>query len=788
MGNRKIMTLLLIGILYSFSFAGKIAFIIDSGEMLVKKQADITWTTLENTGSVESGDSLLAGETGKAECTLLKSVKLVLKDSCTFVMSASEKKVVIHLIRGQIFLNREADSAEVIVEIKANGCIFTPIGTAAAVKITKNGDPSVAVLKGKIRMTKSDGGAVDVDAGNYCTYNAAANSFTPVKQLPPKAIESLESWSGVKHGESAASASEEVKVEEPSQTEGPAQADVAQAPAGENPAQEAVVETPLVSPEPVVAEKPETTPPAQPAEQPAEEPEKKEEKKEPAGAQPATPAGEGKPDEKVAEKRKPDKGEKEPDKPQWEISAGMVTVDNEQWTRIAFGVDVPIWRFGVFFDLELFLDAQGDFSNRGWDFSGGREAGFSLLRKIRYIRFNHPGDPLYFKLGGLDNVTFGYGFIVDRLTNMLHYPGEKLFGLQFDLNDLGPIGISLQTLVADFKDFANDGGILAGRLAFKPFKKTGKPIIGGLSIAATVASDINQYAPAREWDYTLDGDRRDKDEDDVTDSTYLYTTYKDYPYYDNLIQDHKNLDDYDTKVEHKDEWAKSAEDKVIVLGGDIIIPIISSELLNLDLYGQAGVMVDDENEDKFYKGWGIGAPGVGLKVGPVWARLEYRHIEEYFEPAYFGPYYLDERIMRTPEVHVKEDALPAVDLNGVFGLCGFNIKNIVILSGSYQRLVGDPDVLDQRAEAEVDVGEVLLERIPKINKVNGFFYQTHIDKTEKRPFFYQSPYTYWGYRLGVEVLAGASVIWETRYGWKWNRDRTKLLDDKTVTIQAALTF
>ncbi len=774
MASRKIIALLLIGILYSFSFAGQIAFIIDSGEMLVKKQADITWTTLENTGSVESGDSLMAGETGEATCTLLKSVKLVLKDSCTFVMSASEKKVVIHLIRGQMFFNREADSAEVTVEIKANGCIFTPIGTAAAIKITKKG-PSVAVLKGKIRMTKSDGAAVDVDAGNYCTYNAVANSFTPVKQLPPKAIESLESWSGVKYGEPAASASEEVKVEEPSQTEVPAQAEVTQAPVAESPAQEADAVTPPVSPEPAVAEKPETTPPAQPAEQPAEEPEKKEEEKE----------------EEKPGKGKPDKGEKEPDKPQWEISAGVVTVDNEQWTRIAFGVDVPIWRFGVFFDLELFLDAQGDFSNKGWDFSSGREAGFSLLRKIRYIRFNHPGDPVFIKLGGLDNVTFGYGFIVDRFNNMLHYPGEKLFGLQFDLNDLGPIGISLQTLVADFKDFANDGGILAGRLAFKPFKMTEKPIIGGLSIAATVASDINQYAPAREWDYSLHGEPFDKDEDAIVDGDWL----------DNWLlkntgdtltstEKHNAIvnEEYDDVIQHADQWAESKYNPVIILGGDIIIPIISSKILNLDLYGQGGVLLDDENEDKFYKGWGIGAPGVGLKVGPAWARLEYRHSEEYFEPGYFGTYYLDERIKRTPDVHVKEDALPAVDLNGVFGLCGFNIKDIVILSGSYQRLIGDPDVLDQRAEAEVDVGEVLLERIPKVNKVNAFLYQTHIDKTKGRPFFYQSPYTYWGYRLGVEVLAGASVIWETRYGWKWNRDRTKLLDDKTVTIQAALTF
>ena len=54
----------------------------------------------------------------------------------------------------------------------------------------------------------------------------------------------------------------------------------------------------------------------------------------------------------------------------------------------------------------------------------------------------------------MSNVTLGYGFLFDRFTNMLHYPDQKLLGLQFYLNDIGPIGVTLQTVLADFKDFA----------------------------------------------------------------------------------------------------------------------------------------------------------------------------------------------------------------------------------------------------------------------------------------------------------------------------------------------
>ena len=447
-----------------------------------------------------------------------------------------------------------------------------------------------------------------------------------------------------------------------------------------------------------------------------------------------------------------------------------------------------IWRFGVCFDLELFLDAQGNFSNRGWDFSSGKEAANSLLRKIRYIRFNRSGDPVYVKIGGLDNVTFGYGFIVDRFTNMLNYPGEKLFGVEFELNDIGPVGISFQTLLPDVKDFGNDGGIVAGRLAFKPFKATEKPIIGGLSIGGMIATDLNQYAPAREWDYSLHGTKWDKDEDGVTDSTYLFKTYGEEGYYSSLVQAHKSINDYDTDVAHKDEWAKKEEDRIIIVGGDMVVPIISSKLLNIDLYGQSGVTLDEDNDDKIYKGWGIGAPGVGVKVGPLWARLEYRHIRDKFAPGYFNTYYLNERIRRTPNVYVKEDSLPSVKLNGVFGMAGLNIKNFVIVSGAYQRLSGEDETLDQRAEGQIALGDFLLERIPKINKVEVFYYQTDIDKKKDKPFFYQSPTTYWGYRLGCEVVAGAFIVWETRYGWIWNEDRTELIDDKTVTIKAGIAF
>ena len=113
-------------------------------------------------------------------------------------------------------------------------------------------------------------------------------------------------------------------------------------------------------------------------------------------------------------------------------------------------------------------------------------------------------------------------------------------------------------------------------------------------------------------------------------------------------------------------------------------------------------------------------------------------------------------------------------------LAGLNIKNFVIVSGAYQRLSGEDKTLDQRAEGDISLGDAVLERIPKINKVEVFYYQTDIDKRKDRPFFYQSPTTYWGYRLGCEVIAGAFIVWETRYGWVWEDETKSKLDQKSL--------
>src|SRR5690606_35847895 len=111
---------------------------------------------------------------------------------------------------------------------------------------------------------------------------------------------------------------------------------------------------------------------------------------------------------------------------------------------------------------------------------------------------------------------------------------------------------------------------------------------------------------------------------------------------------------------------------------------------------------------------------------------------------YFGTYYLDERILRTPEVSTKAERIPSDTLNGIYGRLGFNIANAFIIDGAYQYLIGKRDT-DQRFEATASLGDIILQKIPKINKAEAYYYKTDIGNFNDA-FFEKTEFMYWGYR------------------------------------------
>jgi len=475
MSRQRIVKLCALVVLGYCACASALIARVDSGQAMVWQKATGAWAPIVDSVDIAAGDSLGSDQAMSAILRLSDGCALLVKGPCRVSSDGADAAARIGLVQGEVLLRRDPALQPTEVQIAAKGCIFTPVGTVAAVKFTKAGEPTTAVLKGKMKMTGPDGNSVTVDAGNVGTFDAN-NAFKQGK-LPANALAALEKWSGVKY---------EAAATEPS----PAPAQPAAAALAPAPATPAAAPAPTPAAEPAKAAETGAKPSdgANAVASSGTEPSAA-----PADTSTTAPA-------KDADKEKKDKAAG--DKPVWGLSAGPVTVGDEIWTRICFSGDIPLWKFGIGLDVELFLNADGQFDSKGWEF-GKNTWQETMFRKIRYLRFGHENDHLFVKFGGLEQVTLSHGLVVDRFTNMLHYPDQKLLGLQFYLNDLTEVGLSLQTVIADFLDFRDDGGVIAGRLALKPLKFTKAPIIKGLDIGVLGVTDLNQYAPARHWNYDL---------------------------------------------------------------------------------------------------------------------------------------------------------------------------------------------------------------------------------------------------------------------------------------------
>ena len=51
---------------------------------------------------------------------------------------------------------------------------------------------------------------------------------------------------------------------------------------------------------------------------------------------------------------------------------------------------------------------------------------YDALRWISYIRIGHPGEDLYARIGGLNDITLGHGTIVDNYTNNSSYDDRRI--------------------------------------------------------------------------------------------------------------------------------------------------------------------------------------------------------------------------------------------------------------------------------------------------------------------------------------------------------------------------
>ncbi len=385
-------------------------------------------------------------------------------------------------------------------------------------------------------------------------------------------------------------------------------------------------------------------------------------------------------------------------------SMGSVTVADQQWYRLAFRPDIPVGNWGFALDVELFINSEGDFSDRGWEFGNSTQTLDTTLRKLYYVRYGRPDHDTFVKVGALDNVTLGYGLIMNNYRNTLEYPGVKKTGLQFHLRDIGSMSLGIEGIVNNFQDFQEEGGLVGVRVSTKA--------AGKLEFGATYVVDLNQYSGLLDRDddgypdvvdafpdnenLWLDNDRDgvadgvDFDDDNdglfdidpgsgLSDTTGIRS-----------VSEKNSGFAVDDDVTRRDPFSnrQADGDRFAILGLDAAYPIVDEELLSLKLYGQFAMLLDDDDEltaaqaeaqgveegNRKAEGIGIVLPGLALGMGPLDGQLELRHFRDDFDSGYFDNLYeldrarLDEESGRAR----SKDAGLARDesQSGIFGRVG----------------------------------------------------------------------------------------------------------------------
>jgi hypothetical protein len=456
------------------------------------------------------------------------------------------------------------------------------------------------------------------------------------------------------------------------------------------------------------------------------------------------------------------------------ISAGAVAFDGELYNQIGIRPLFSFGKLGIALDLSLYLDGNGNIREENWDEPS------DIFEKFYFIRWGKPGDPLYVRVGAIDDYRLGYGLLMNHYSNTVEYPNVIRTGMAFgfDTEQMG-----FEAMVNNFSETFDGGGVVAGRYVGK--------FIGGIELGLSVAADINQYKGLKDNDgdgvpdFADDFPKNkrltiDTDGDGIPDG--IDPDRDGDGYTDNSQNPAIENNDIDGVVLKENPFnINDAEDKTLMAAAvDIGLPIFEADYLQLILYSQyAQFLVKDG-------GWGITAPGVRAKFAFINAFAEYRIFGENFIPEYFNTTYeLERAVLRDSTVFTKRQALLGVTeaLQGYVVGADFNIADFLIFGAEYQNMAKS-DFEFNTLRGSLDLNSSF---IPKISKAGAYYIQNNVQE-----IFKKSEGTILGYKLGYEIGGGAMLVLDFRQTYRDVNGDGKISGSnetvKTTLIQTAFAF
>ncbi|MDP3176651.1 MAG: hypothetical protein Q8M76_02025 [Spirochaetaceae bacterium] len=168
----------------------------------------------------------------------------------------------------------------------------------------------------------------------------------------------------------------------------------------------------------------------------------------------------------------------------------------ETWTRLGFQPDISFGKFGIGVDLTIRMqlfpqDTENAVKIYEGDWIPNEDKNFLdiYLPKFLYIRYGLKGaDPLFAKLGSVNDLTLGNGFIINNYSNMHFMPELRIFGLDvgFDGNAFNFPYIGLEALTGNLAKL----DVVGGRIYVRPLAWSGIPILKGMQVGGTAVMDL----------------------------------------------------------------------------------------------------------------------------------------------------------------------------------------------------------------------------------------------------------------------------------------------------------
>ena len=477
---------------------------------------------------------------------------------------------------------------------------------------------------------------------------------------------------------------------------------------------------------------------------------------------------------------------------------GAVTIDGKLWNQIALRPVLPFGKLTLSFDMVIYIDQDGNIHDDEWDFSTGEKVKNTILDKIYYVRYGNRWDKNYFKIGALDNVTMGYGILLNNYSNTLLYPQVRKVGMEFSTSILG----------MEVYGFTNDLKENMGLIGTRISGDTRYGINAGVSwvgdrnqyLGLRDADDdgrpdlVDDFPNNREWWLDTDSDgwadndslnEFDVDGDGWTDSTYTWPIW-------GIVIDPDGVVTKPEPINIKEE-SESFNSFAIDVGKKII----KDGPVSLDMYAQyaalLGKTIDPVDNLKKNAGYGIIPLGLSAKFGPARFNFEYRMVPDgRFEFGYFNRSYEIERATfqsisgNRGTIVTKSQKLGTYGKqNGFYSLLNLDMGNLFSTSVAFQNLNGeqynsDRNTFEDASNQSFTSVIKLKKSISKLKRASWFYQQRNVPN----PFdFEYSESTIMGYNIGLELGNGMVLTYVFRRTFQdMNGDGDVLDSDEMINM------